>query len=149
MNVVATIAASAAAPSPTTESLAAIQAEVRALWTQQQATPTPTSGKPLCRHCLTWRVNRPRGLCWTCWHTPGVCALYPSTSKFSRCGVGQGNFTGKLPEPTDAWPGTEAKVRVLCERAARGEQLHHPHDTKITMTTGVKRGFCRMLADAG
>jgi hypothetical protein len=31
-------------------------------------------------------------------------------------------------EPTDAAPGTEEKIRVLTERAARREQLFHPLD---------------------
>lgn len=35
-----------------------------------------------CRHCDTNAVNRPRGLCWTCYYTPGVLDLYPSTSKY-------------------------------------------------------------------
>ena len=35
----------------------------------------------------------------------------------------------KLPsEPTDAVPGTEQKIDILTERAARGEILFHPHD---------------------
>lgn len=34
-----------------------------------------------CRHCGGDKVNRPRGLCWSCYYTPGVKALYPSTSK--------------------------------------------------------------------
>jgi hypothetical protein len=36
---------------------------------------------------------------------------------------------GALPkEPTDALPGTEQKIRVMVERAARREQLFHPLD---------------------
>lgn len=31
-------------------------------------------------------------------------------------------------EPTDALPGSEQKIRVLIERAARREQLFHPDD---------------------
>lgn len=31
----------------------------------------------LCRHCSKKKVNRPRGLCWTCWHDPAVRFLYP------------------------------------------------------------------------
>lgn len=34
-----------------------------------------------------------------------------------------------LPEsPTAALPGTEEKVKVLCERAQLGERLWHPQD---------------------
>jgi hypothetical protein len=36
---------------------------------------------------------------------------------------------GALPkEPTDAPPGSEQKIRVMIERAARREQLFHPLD---------------------
>ena len=39
------------------------------------------------------------------------------------------NGPGLLPgEPTDALPGTEKKIRVMAERAARREQLFHPQD---------------------
>jgi hypothetical protein len=44
--------------------------------------PPPAPTNPSCRHCGRARVNRPRGLCWTCYHLPGVRDLYPSTSKF-------------------------------------------------------------------
>ncbi len=37
----------------------------------------------ICRHCRKGKVNRPRGLCWNCYYTPGVKALYPITSKFA------------------------------------------------------------------
>ena len=26
----------------------------------------------VCRHCTQSKVNRPRGLCWSCYYTPGV-----------------------------------------------------------------------------
>lgn len=35
-----------------------------------------------------------------------------------------------LPEPTDAAPGSEAKLRELERRAALGLALHHPDDAK-------------------
>jgi hypothetical protein len=34
------------------------------------------------------------------------------------------------PEPTDALPGTEEKVRVLMARAAAGQRLFHEGDAK-------------------
>ena len=49
----------------------------------------------ICRHCQKSKVNRPRGLCWSCYYTPGVKEQYPSTSKYARRGVG--NFTGNAP----------------------------------------------------
>ena len=51
----------------------------------------------ICRHCRRSGVNRPRGLCWTCYYTPGVRELYPSGSKYARRGVG--NFCGTPPPP--------------------------------------------------
>jgi hypothetical protein len=37
----------------------------------------------------------------------------------------------RLPEPTDAAPGSAEKKRVLAERARRGERLFHPLDAWI------------------
>jgi hypothetical protein len=83
----------------------------------------------LCRHCGKVRSNRPRGLCWSCYYTPGVRERFPSTSKFARRGVG--NFNGRTPLPpcpTGALPGTPEKVAVLEERAHQGVSLWHPLD---------------------
>lgn len=88
----------------------------------------------LCRYCRRKRANRPRGLCWTCYYTPGLRDLFPSTSKFARRGVG--NFYGQPPlpdEPTDALPGSEEKIRVLMERAAKGQALFHPDDATLPL----------------
>jgi len=85
--------------------------------------------RPLCRHCNRKFVNRPRGLCWTCWYTPGVRALYPSTSKFARRGVPDYCGRSPLPSPTAAPPGSPEKVAVLEARAARGQALWHPADS--------------------
>jgi hypothetical protein len=40
----------------------------------------------VCRHCNKGKVNRPRGLCWNCYYTPGVLKLYPVDSKFAPKG---------------------------------------------------------------
>lgn len=86
----------------------------------------------MCRHCNRVPSNRPRGLCWSCYYTPGVRDLYPSTSKFARRGVC--DFNGKIKPPsgpTSAMPGTEEKVAILEQRAARGEGLWHPADAPM------------------
>ena len=44
-----------------------------------------------CRHCHRVESNRPRGLCWSCYYTPGVRGQYPSTSKYARRGVSDFN----------------------------------------------------------
>jgi len=85
----------------------------------------------LCRHCQKVRSNRPRGLCWSCYYTPGVRDQYPSTSKYARRGVS--DFNGRASQsvdPTTALPGTEEKVAVLAERARLGMALWHPQDAK-------------------
>ena len=86
----------------------------------------------LCRHCKKTKANRPRGLCWSCYYKPGVRELFPSTSKFARRGVP--NFCGKAPLPelaTTAAPGSEEKIRVLMERAAKKQALWHPGDATL------------------
>jgi hypothetical protein len=97
--------------------------------------------KLMCRHCQKVRSNRPRGLCWTCYYTPGVRELYPSTSKFARRGVGNFCGTAPLPEfPTDAAPGSEAKLLILMERAAKRQSLFHPDDgTDAGSTLEIKQ----------
>jgi hypothetical protein len=86
----------------------------------------------LCRHCQKVRSNRPRGLCWSCYYTPGVRDQYPSTSKYARRGVS--DFVGKIrlaAQPTNALPGTAEKVAVLMERARLGVSLWHPDDATL------------------
>jgi len=86
----------------------------------------------LCRHCQKLKSNRPRGLCWSCYYTPGVRDLYPSTSKFGRRGVGNFNSRVSLPpNPTQAFPGTPEKVAVLESRAQLGVSLWHPLDAGV------------------
>jgi hypothetical protein len=85
----------------------------------------------LCRHCECTKANRPRGLCWSCYYTPGVREQYPSTSKFAQRGVTDFNGRAPLPIPTRALPGTSEKVAVLEERARLGQALWHPLDATL------------------
>jgi hypothetical protein len=86
----------------------------------------------MCRHCKRVRSNRPRGLCWSCYYTPGVRDQYPSTSKFARRGVSDFNGqTSLAARPTDALPGTPEKVAILEERARLGLSLWHPQDAPM------------------
>jgi hypothetical protein len=85
-----------------------------------------------CRHCTTGTVSRPRGLCWACYYTPGIRDCYPSTSKYGRRGHGPAGYRlPPLPDPTDAQPGSPAKVAILEARCAAGEQLFHPEDAEV------------------
>ncbi len=89
--------------------------------------PLPT----ICRHCNKSKVNRPRGLCWSCYYAPGVRERYGSTSKYASRGNGNFNSLSPLPpNPTTALPGTPEKVLVLVERAKAGQSLFHPLDAK-------------------
>ena len=98
----------------------------------------------LCRHCQRSKVNRPRGLCWSCYYRPGVRDQYPSTSKFARRGVG--NFAGAAPvppRPTAAMPGSAEKLAVLEERARMKLSLWHPDDARVEggQMIGVERAM--------
>src|SRR6185295_13866424 len=80
----------------------------------------------LCRHCDRNPVTRSRGLCGSCFYSPGVRERYPP---LLRGGHGMGRK--RLPcEPTDALPGTPEKIRVLMDRAARGQELFHDEDAE-------------------
>jgi len=99
----------------------------------------------VCRHCLKGPVNRPRGLCWSCYYRPGVRDRYPSTSKYARRGVG--NFNGPTPlpaAPTSAAPGSEEKVAVLAERARLRQSLWHPLDALSTGPAPLAAALTRL-----
>ena len=86
---------------------------------------------PICKHCRKTKVNRPRGLCWTCYYTPGIKDQYPSTSKYAR--RGEGNISGAgspAPTPTMAAPGTPEKMAILEERVRLKQALWHPADAR-------------------
>ena len=83
----------------------------------------------LCRHCDRNPVTRSRGLCWSCFYSPGVRERYPPDSKTNR---GLGMSRKRLAcKPTDAIPGSPEKIRVLMERVARGEELFHEDDADL------------------
>jgi hypothetical protein len=91
----------------------------------------------MCRHCECTKANRPRGLCWSCYYTPGVRDKYPSTSKFAQRGVGDFNGRAPLPIATRALPGTREKVAVLEERARLGQALWHPLDAVLDVDPAI------------
>lgn len=83
----------------------------------------------VCRHCNERKANRPRGLCWTCYHSDAREKYSVSEHLGANRGISLGNRTPGLPEtPTDVAPGSDEKVRVLEERAAAGVALWHPGD---------------------
>jgi hypothetical protein len=104
----------------------------------------------ICRNCNRSKVNRPRGLCWSCYYRPGVREQYPSTSKFARRGVG--NFCGAATQPTEATtarPGTAEKIAVLAERARLRQDLWHPDDGANVNERAIERGVDERRGDEG
>ena len=100
----------------------------------------------ICGSCQKRKSNRPRGLCWSCYYKPGVRERFPPKSKFARRGVGISYGNAPLADfPTDEEPGTEAKIMILMERAARRRALFHPLD--LTSLTVASRPL--QLRDAG
>jgi hypothetical protein len=86
-----------------------------------------------CRHCGRDPASRPRGLCWSCYYTPGVRERFPSSSKFARRGVDDFNGRAALPPaPTMALPGTPEKVAILEQRARQRQALWHPLDGQVS-----------------
>jgi hypothetical protein len=111
------------------------------------------SGRKVCVHCEKRVRVRPRGLCWPCYYTPSILALYPSTSKYGRRGVGHGHRRrAPLPKPDPfLWPGSEEKIAAMAGRAARGEQLFHPGEAfqRFGVNPAVKPGTLHMADVAG
>src|SRR5262245_18184497 len=99
------------------------------------------SAPPVCRHCCnpSRRVNRPRGLCWSCFYNPAVRDLYPPQSQVHD--DPPADTRPPPPRPTSAEPGTEAKILVMVARARRRHELHHSDDRKVSLTL---RG-CRLI----
>ena len=84
-----------------------------------------------CRHCRNPKrtVNRPRGLCWYCFYTPGVKERYRMF--VHRSEVGKFHTGGPTqPIPTTAAPGTPEKLQVLEARARAGQHVFHPADAR-------------------
>lgn len=83
----------------------------------------------LCQHCHKKPVNRPRGLCWTCYYSEARTIYGPmGDGKYTRRGEGVGGFGREIPERTTSRPGTEEKVAILERRMANGMQLWNPED---------------------
>lgn len=88
--------------------------------------PVP-AGRPLCRSCSLAAVNRPRGLCWSCYYAPGLRESFGPMSRCGRRGIGHGS-TGLPDAPTTAAPGTPEKLAVLEARVKAGNGVWHPAD---------------------
>lgn len=96
----------------------------------------------VCRHCHEAKVNRPRGLCWSCYYRPGVRDQYQSTSKFGRRYIPVEQASDALGLPTGAMPGSAEKLLVLAERASVEGPLWHPDDATFEQLN-QQQGFAR------
>lgn len=82
-----------------------------------------------CRNCGHPNVNRPRGLCWKCWHNVLIREQYASkNATFNRVGGNVGYTVAPAAFPTYSKPGSEGKIAVMEERARLGQCLWHPDD---------------------
>ncbi len=72
-----------------------------------------------CRHCQKKRVNRPLGLCWSCYYTPGVRVQYGGQASLEK----RDDYSqSKTPRQTlSSLPGSTERIRALRERVLRGE----------------------------
>ena len=88
--------------------------------------------KPVCKHCERWTANKPRGLCQSCYNTPGVREMYPSTSKFARRGLLADNESTEDPPlaktATETCPGSLERQEVYTQRIMEGRAMFHPDD---------------------
>jgi len=86
---------------------------------------------PYCRHCRRLPGTESRGLCWRCYRRVEIRVLYPRVAKSckgERCNDYGGEMSTVPTWPVRAIPGTEAKIRVLEERAAKRQPLFHHDD---------------------
>lgn len=87
-----------------------------------------------CSCCGRKTTYRRLGLCKRCYLTPGlanrVAALCRRRRRLLADGDGDDfHGPGRMPRrATGAGPGSEAKILILMERAARRERLWHPLD---------------------
>jgi len=55
----------------------------------------------------------------------------------------------EVPVATAAAPGSLEKIRVMCERLALGQELHHPNDMQTTATMELQHEMAAaMIAEA-
>lgn len=82
-----------------------------------------------CRHCGRAKVNRPRGLCWSCYYTHGVRDKYEAET----IGPGRGILSTSAvlplaPRPCPFPAGSEERIQCYADRAAAGYAIFHPDD---------------------
>lgn len=83
-----------------------------------------------CRHCHANKINRPRGLCWTCYYRREVHDQYGPVDKYGAIGIRDQYGPAPLPVPTNTLPGTPERQAVYQARADRKESIFHPNDAR-------------------
>jgi hypothetical protein len=86
--------------------------------------PAPLA-RPRCRHCRERPASRPLALCWGCYHTPGVRALFASSVEQ---GLGLTAPARPAAVPCRARPGSKERMLTYQRRLEAGEHLWHPDD---------------------
>lgn len=93
--------------------------------------------RTMCIHCHKRLITRPRQLCRGCYYSPGLRERYPPkiVNTDSRgSGIANKRTLPLPPEPTQTRPGSEERILVLQDRAAKGFQLWHPDDVVIDLS---------------
>lgn len=80
-----------------------------------------------------------RGLCRECHANPEVRARYGPVAPRGNKALSadrrlHSRRKRRLPRPTQAAPGSEAKILVLMARLAAREELHHPEDARLDLS---------------
>lgn len=88
------------------------------------------AGVTPCLHCKGRPGDWRRGLCWKCFRTPEVRVRYPRNEKFASR-VERHLGRRPPPRPTDAAPGTAAKVEVMAWRQSMGFFIFDARDARI------------------
>jgi hypothetical protein len=105
------------------------------------ASPKPRKKRKRCRHCRHPKVNRPRGLCWSCYEDPVTRAKYAPADPQGAHGAthATADFHGGRPlpaVPTSEPPGSWQKIELMAKRWAAGLHLHHPGDLSFRRRGG-------------
>ena len=99
-------------------------------------TTTCPPAPPVCHHCRKRVPSRPRGLCRACHSQKRIRRQYPPTSPWGNRGVDWYGRFKLASQPTDAAPGSEAKILVMMRRYERREALFHPKDAPLAESQG-------------
>ena len=81
----------------------------------------------ICLHCGAGRKSSRAGLCLPCFRVKEIRERYQAQHVWDLRPPTQ------LPSPTDTYPGSEARIRVLEDRLDKGLILFHPGD--LTLAT--------------